>query len=85
MSVASEDKSILVTGEMSADKLEAQLPDLEKFLALIEQQGHELDEFEENKAGQARAKAAKQARQAESEHDKAALVRINQRLQNRPT
>jgi hypothetical protein len=83
LSVASEDNSILVTGEMSADKLEAQMPDLEKFLTLIEQQGHELDEFEENKAEQARAEAAKQAREAESEHDKVALARINQRIQNR--
>jgi hypothetical protein len=83
LSVASEDNSILVTGEMSADKLEAQMPDLEKFLTLIEQQGHELDEFEENKAEQARAEAAEQAREAESEHDKVALARINQRMQNR--
>jgi hypothetical protein len=83
LSVATEDNSILVTGEMSADKLEAQMPDLEKFLTLIEQQGHELDEFEENKAEQARAEAAKQAREAESEHDKVALARINQRIQNR--
>lgn len=85
LSMASGHNSILVTGEMSAEGLEAQLSDLEKFLALIEQQGHELDEFEENKAEQARAKAAEQARKAESEHDKAALARINQRLQNRPT
>ena len=65
LSVASEDNSILVTGEMSADKLEAQMPDLEKFLTLIEQRGHELDEFEENKAEQARAEAAEQARESE--------------------
>lgn len=83
LSVASEDRSIVVTGEMSADKLEAQLPDFEKFLALVEQQGRELDEFEEKKAEQARAAAAEQAREAESEHDKVALARINERLQNR--
>lgn len=83
LSVASDDDSILVTGEMSADKLEAQMPDLEKFLTLIEQQGHELDEFEEKKAEQVRAQAADQARRAESEQDKVALARINQRLQNR--
>jgi hypothetical protein len=83
LSVASEDRSILVTGEMSADKLEAQMPDFEKFLTLIETQGRELDEFEEKKAEQARAEAAEQAREAQSEHDKVALARINQRLQNR--
>ena len=83
LGVASEDNSILVTGEMSADQLEAQMPDFEKFLTLIEQQGHELDEFEEEKAKQARAEAAEQAREAESEHDKGPLARINQRLQNR--
>ena len=83
LSVASEDNSILLTGEMPADKLEAQMPDFEKFLALIEQQGHHLDEYEANKAEQARAEAAEHAREAESEHDKVALARINQRLQNR--
>lgn len=83
VSVASEDRSILVTGEMSADKLEAQMPDFEKFLTLIESQGRELDEFEEKKAEQARAEAAEQAREAESEYDKVVLARINQRLQNR--
>jgi hypothetical protein len=82
LSVASEDNSILVTGEMSAGKLEAQMPDLEKLLTLVEQQGHELDELEEEKAEQARAQAAEHARRAESEQDKVALARINQRLQN---
>jgi hypothetical protein len=82
MSVANNDNSILITGEMSADKLEAQMPDLERFLTLIEQQGHELDELEEKRAEQERAQAAEQARRAESEQDKVALARINQRLQN---
>ncbi len=82
LSVASEDNSILVTGQMSADKLEAQLPDLEKLLTVVEQKGHELDELEEEKAEQKRALAAEQARRAESEQDKVALARINQKLQN---
>ena len=81
--VASQDNTILVIGEMSADKLEAQIPDLEQFVALIEQHGHELDEWEEKKAEQARLEAAQQASKTESEHDRIALARINQRLQNR--
>lgn len=83
LSVSEEDSSILVTGEMSADQLEAQLPDFEKFIALVVQEGRQLDEYEAKKAEQSKAEEAERLREKETEGDKVALARINQMLQNR--